>query len=224
MLRLIASSALFFIGVSASGQIEMKRHTPRMLAYSNLPEDEKSENVQKNFINQTWRKGKVVFRNATNPVEVPLIFDVYSNRLYYHNNGSIMEFNQPIKEFTIPIFVKADTLQLLYRSTYPAIHKNTEETFYEVLVDGTFQLLRCKAKTIALYKDQDLPEEERNYSKELLYAWLPDGTMVQVKKDKEYLLKEMPKYANAIQRICAERKLKLKNETQLIQLFSALNE
>jgi hypothetical protein len=209
----------------ASGQSagDFPRYTPRMLAYKTLPEDEKTEDVQRNFFQQNWRTGTVSFRNTPDKAVVPLLFDVYSNRLYFLSGNSILEFANPVKEFLIPVVAKQDTLQLLYRNGYPAIHKNIAETFYEVLVDGKFQLLRCKAKTIALYKDKDVPEEERDYSKELLYALLPGEKIILVKKDKDYLLKEMPEHAGQIEQICVEEKLKLKNEAQLKTLFVALN-
>lgn len=219
---LISLTAVIAVTV-ANGQNEFQRYNPRMIAYKNLPGDEKVEDVQRNFLYQTWRTGTVSFRGMAYRVQAPLIFDVYSNKLYFLKDSVIMEFSQPVKEFTIAVAAKKDTLELLYRSAYPAIHKNTDETFYEVLVDGKFQLLRCKAKTIGLYKDKEVPEDERDYSKELLYAYLPDGKMILVKKDKEYMLKEMPDYAEAIQRICAAEKLKLKNETQLKELFVGLN-
>ena len=221
----IAIAAVLLVA-AASGQSagEFPRYTPRMLAYKNLPEDEKVEDVQRNFFMQNWRTGSVSFRNTADKAVVPLIFDVYSNRLYFLSGTSILEFANPIKEFSIPVVVKQDTVQLLYRNGYPAIHKNVAETFYEVLADGKFQLLRCKAKTIALYKDREVPEEERDYSKELLYALLPNGKMILVKKDKEYLLKEMADYADKVQTISEAEKLKLKNEGQVKALFIALNQ
>ena len=85
-------------------------------------------------------------------------------------------------------------------------------------------LVGNRAKTIGLYKDLDLPEEKRTHTKELLYALLPDGKMILVKKDKDYLLKEMADYAIAIETTCSNKKLKLKNEAQLKELFAALNE
>lgn len=225
MWKLLSSLVAFFILAIGNSQEakEFRTHTPRMIAYGSLPKDDIGEDVQKNFISQTWRTGTVYFRSTSDNVKVPLIFDIYSNKLYFLRDGVIMEFTQPIKEFTISILIKEDTLSLLFRSAYPAIHKNTDDTFYEVLVDGNFQLLRCKAKTIGLYKDKDLPEEERNYTKELLYAFLPNGNMILVKKDKDYLLKEMAEYTVAIQKICSNEKLKLRNEAQLIDLFIALN-
>lgn len=209
--------------VMATANSQVPAYTPRMLAYQTLPEAEKTEDVQSNFVVQNWRLGVVSFRNIPDKVVVPLLFDVYSNKLYFQSNNNILEFANPVKEFTIPVVVKNDTVHLRYRSNYPAIHKNDKETFYEVMVDGKFQLLKCKAKSIALYKDKDVPEEQRDYSKELLYAFLPNGNMVQVKKDKEYLVKEMPAYGAAVDKICTEEKLKLKNEAQLKALFTALN-
>ena len=225
-MRILVSLFLAFVIIgTAHSQVgkEFTQHNPRMIAYGTLPDDPKGEDVQKNFITQTWRKGTVHFRNTSDKLEAPLIFDLYSNKLYFLKDGVIMEFTEPIKQFTISIG-KEESTSLLFRSYYPAIHKNTEETFYEVLIDGNFQLLKCKAKTIGLYKDLNLPEEERTYTKELLYALLPNGYIVMVKKDKDFLLKEMADHAAAIQKICSDEKLKLKNEAQLKELFAALNQ
>ena len=81
----------------------------------------------------------------------------------------------------------------------------------------------CKAKTIHLYKDEEVPEEKRDYSKELFYALLPGNKMVQLKKDKEFVLKQMPEQAETINTLAATHKLKLKNEAQLVELFQLLN-
>lgn len=203
---------------------EFQRSSPRMLAYKNLPGDDKVETVQTNFLSQTWRPGTVYFKNSANKLDAPLMFDVYNNQLYFLKDSMIMEFIQPVKEFFIAVVEKEDTVDVHFRNGYSSIHKNTDETFYEVLVDGKFQLLKCKAKTIALYKDKDVPEEDRHYAKQLLYASGPDGKIVLIKTDKDYVLKTLPEYANTIQKICSVQKLKLKNESQLRDLFLALNQ
>ena len=68
-----------------------------------------------------------------------------------------------------------------------------------------------------------MPDEKRDYSKELFYALLPGNKMVQLKKDKEFVLKQMPGQAETIKTLAAEHKLKLKNEAQLVELFQLLN-
>lgn len=212
------------LNANAQTANEFQRSSPRMLAYKNLPGDDKVETVQMNFLSQIWRPGTVFFKNSANKMDAPLMFDVYNNQLYFSKDSMVMEFIQPVREFFIAVVEKEDTLDVHFRNGYPPIHKNTDETFYEVLVDGKFQLLKCKAKTIALYKDKDVPEEDRDYAKQLLYAFSPDGKIVLVKTDKDYVLKALPEYAGAIQKICSDQKLKLKNESQLRDLFVALNQ
>jgi hypothetical protein len=222
---IVSLLTVLIFATTANAQVppEFQRYEPRLIKYGNLPEDGKAEDVQQNFVNQIWRTGTVLFRSTLSRVTVPLIFDVYNNRLYFLRDSLIMEFTQPIKEFTIPVLTKKDTVDLLFRSGYPEIEKNTDGIFYQVIIDGNFQLLKCMAKTIGLYKDREIPEERRNRAKELWYAFLPNGKMVLLKTDKDYILKEMPEYADAIQKICADEKLKLKNEEQLQRLFIELN-
>ena len=200
---------------------EFRSSTPRMIPYGQLPND-KDQTVQSLFIEQVWSPGQVKFKTNT-VLSLPLIFDVYSNKLYFLQHEQIMEFAEPVTEFSMKLLKKSDTVTVAYRNNYPAIDKNTQETFYEVLVDGNFQLLRCKAKTIHLYKDEEVPEEKRDYSKELFYALLPGNKMVQLKKDKEFVLKQMPEQAETINTLAATHKLKLKNEAQLVELFQLLN-
>ena len=209
--------------LSSFGQIanEFRSSTPRMIPYGQLPND-KDQTVQSLFIEQVWSPGQVKFKTNT-VLSLPLIFDVYSNKLYFLQHNQIMEFAEPVTEFSMKLLKKSDTVTVAYRNNYPAVDKNTQETFYEILVDGDYQLLRCKAKTIHLYKDEEVPEEKRDYSKELFYALLPGNKMVQLKKDKEFVLKQMPGQAETIKTLAAEHKLKLKNEAQLVELFQLLN-
>ena len=220
--RLLTLSGCILI-LSSFSQIanEFRSSTPRMIPYGQLPND-KDQTVQSLFIEQVWSPGQVKFKTNT-VLSLPLIFDVYSNKLYFLQHNQIMEFAEPVTEFSMKLLKKSDTVTVAYRNNYPAVDKNTQETFYEILVDGDYQLLRCKAKTIHLYKDEEVPEEKRDYSKELFYALLPGNKMVQLKKDKEFVLKQMPGQAETIKTLAAEHKLKLKNEAQLVELFQLLN-
>lgn len=202
--------------------IESSRHI-RPLAMMSLPPEEISDDVQLMFIKQQWAPGTVTLRNNNNTRSFPLLFDVYSNQLYYQQAGIAMEFLEPVKQFTIRMLRKNDSVTLLYRSGYPDHQKNTATTFYEVLVDGPYQLLRCKAKTIYLHKEE-VPEEQRSYQKELLFAYLPNGKLVLIKKDKSYIMQQMPEAAATMKQLTDAHKLKLKNEEQLVKLFQLLNQ
>jgi hypothetical protein len=178
--------------------------------------------LQDQFVSRTWTAGKVKFKNGQQWENVLLLFDVHSNKLYYLHENTPMEFTFPVDEFLIGLIVAKDTLGMVFRSSYPSINNHTSETFYEVLVDGKIQLLKCRAKNVGLYKDTDQPEQKRFTEKEQLYVYV-DGEMVKIRKDKEDILKALPKYAKKIEAIQDDLRLKLKNEEGLMKLFFELN-
>src|SRR5262245_52237708 len=117
-----------------------------------------------------------------------------------------------------------DSTWYLFRSGYAAVNKNTEETFYQVLIDGNYQLLKCTAKTNLLYKDEELPEEKRNALKVMLYGCMPDNKIAEIKKDKESPVINIPGHTEKIMKVADEHNLKLNKDKALIKLFEYLNE
>ena len=178
--------------------------------------------IQDQFTSRTWTAGKVKFKNGQQWDNVLLLFDVHSNKLYYLSENTPMEFTFPIDEFVIGLIVSKDTLGLLYRASYPAVNTNNNETFYQVLADGKLQLLKCRAKNVGMYKNTEQPEQKRFTEKEQWYVYA-DGEMVKIKKDKEDIIKSLPKYAKQIETILDDQKIKLKNEDGLRKLIYELN-
>ena len=178
--------------------------------------------IQDQFTSRTWTAGTVKFKNGVKWENILLLFDVHSNKLYYMQDNVPMEFTFPIDEFVIGLIIAKDTMGLVYRSAYPAVNTNNTETFYQVLVDGKIQLLKCRAKNVGMYKDADQPEQKRFTEKEQLYVFA-DGDMVKIKKDREEVTKALPKYARKIDQIIDDLRLKLKNEEGLRKLFAELN-
>lgn len=222
MKNLLCFTLLLFSLFPTKAQTIEASQTRRPLAMSSLPPVEVTDDLQRMFIKQQWSPGTVVMKTSGITRQLPLLFDVYSNQLYYQQGGQVMEFLDPVQQFTLGLVRKNDSIQLLFRSGYPPVQKNTEATFYEVLVDGRYQLLRCKAKTIYLQKDI-VPEEERSYNKELLYAALPHGKIVPIKKEKNFILEQLPEQATTIKELIDRHKLKIKTEEGLVQLFELLN-
>lgn len=226
MRKTIAALFLLLIAAFAQGQgfgSDTRSAAGRPIAVGRLPGIAPDENIRTKFLNQEWTPGIVTFKNGAPAMKVPLLFDEFGEKLYYQQGSTTMEFNHPVATFSMLLLMKGDSIYITFRNSYPPIHKNTAETFYQVLVDGKFQLLKCKAKTIGLYKEE-VPEEQRKEDiKELMYALLPDGKIVMIKKDKDYLY-ALPGYGDIIKSIAEPQKLKLKNEKGIIELFLHLNE
>ena len=177
--------------------------------------------VQNQFKNGQWTRGRVKFQNGQEMNNILLLFDVYQNKLYFKQGDVTMEFVHPVYEFEIGLVIAADTAGILYRAYYPSVNKNTGETFYEVVVDAGIQLLRCRAKNVNLYKD-DEPEQKRKTNREQWYMYV-GGKMVYIKKDKNHIMSALPEYAAQIDKIIKDEGLNLSNSEHLIDLAVALN-
>ena len=154
----------------------------RMQTYSWVSRpDEDGTDLQKKFIKQDWTPGEVKFRSGRLPMQVPLIFDLYNNALYYKMGDLIMEFVDSVSEFSMEVPFRGDTVTMKYKRFYPAIQANSSATFYQLLVEGKLSLLKCKAKSIFLFKDPGSAEErKKDPPKHLYFAYLPGNKIVQI--------------------------------------------
>lgn len=180
--------------------------------------------IQQQFNRGAWTRGNVKFRNGQEARNILLVFDVYSNKLYFLEGKTTMEFMYPVYEFEIGLLVGQDTAMVRYRSAYPAVNSNTDETFYEIVVDGSkMQLLWCRAKSVKMYRDESAPEERRSTEKDQWYVYLPEGKMIKIKKDKNDIKKALPDHAEHIETIVRGKNLRLREPDDFITLFATLN-
>lgn len=183
---------------------------------------ENDDNIQAKFLRQEWSPGIVKFKSGRDIMHVPLIFDVDNNIVYYQQGSTIMEFQDSVSEFVMKVIHDHDSTFQLFRNGYPSLQSNTSATFYEVVVDGNIQLLKCRARSIFMFKDADL--DQRKGAKQLWFASLPGGKLVMIKKDVDNIVTQMPEYATQIKQIVDKNKLKLKSDKKLKELFTRLNQ
>lgn len=193
----------------------------RMEVYSwaERPEENVAFDLQKMFLDQQWMPGIVSFKSGRPAMSVPLILDLHNNTLYYLQGAVIMEFVDTVSQFLIRVPSKKDSILMKFKCQLPAIQANNSETFYEVLVDGDVKLLKCRAKSILLFKDKNLPEE----IKQLYFVELPGKKLEMIPMDADGIKEKIPEYSTEITAILKKEHIKLKNENKLAELFVHLN-
>lgn len=230
-MKIASLTVLLVFSIQASGQLvgtgvsSNSQPVRRMEVYSWAQRpDEDGTDLQKKFLKQEWTPGTVKFKSGRAAMDVPLLFDIYDNTLYYLQDSVIMEFVDPVLDVTFHTTFNKDTVNILFRRFFPDIQANTAATFYRVLVDAPVSLLKCQAKSILLFKDPATPEEKKKDPPEHLYfTHLPDGTITVVEPNIEKLQKALPAYSNTILEITKSEKLKIKDEGRLVSLFIHLN-
>jgi hypothetical protein len=222
-LFIAAGIAFGFSGMAQqSSTANVINNNTQVYRWTETPEEDGS-NLQKKFIKQEWTSGTVKFKSGRPDMDVKMIFDVHNDIPYYLLGNSIMEFVDPVSEFRMLVPFKKDSMNMIFRNNYPPIQANTENTYYQVMVEGKIQLLKCMSKSILLFKDTDKPEERKKDPSELYFAYMPGKKIVQISFDAAQLMASMPEYEWAIKDIMKKEKIKLKDEAKLMDLFVLLN-
>ena len=174
------------------------------------------------FLFNEWNLGIVKFRNGRFAKGINLHFNVYNNQLYFKKDEKQLEFELPVQEFMIRNMKDGDSVDVFYRCGFPETEKTGSHTFLEELVVGNITLLKYRYKIISSFRPYNQPERKKFEDREQLFAFV-DGKMLKFKKEKVSIVEALPQYKEAIFSIVEQKKLKLKNEEDIVKLFLELN-
>lgn len=174
------------------------------------------------FLLPDWNWGAVKFKNGKYAKDIELKFNVYNNQLFFKRGEEAFEFVLPVNEFMIGYQKEGDSVAVLYRNGFPDTERTNGSTFFELLTEGKFQLLKYRFKELRSFKPYNQSERKQFADNEQLYVYA-SGSITKIKKDKESVMKALPQYAEEIRAIVEREKLKLKSEADLVKLFFELN-
>ncbi|RYE29330.1 MAG: hypothetical protein EOP48_32700 [Sphingobacteriales bacterium] len=172
------------------------------------------------FLNNEFEPGRVVFTNGKMSSDLYLQFNMVDNKLLFRRDDMIMEFVDSVRDFYLQ-YNENNTLGLVFRCNFPPIDRNTRATFYELLVDGKIELLKYRYKTITGHREYNATNKKSYSEGSQLYAALPGNKIIRIKRDRNFLMRAMPDYAEKIFKLT--NNLRLKDDESLINLFQELN-
>ncbi len=176
-------------------------------------------------LNENWGRGEVRFRNGFTFKNMELQFDLFSNELHFRKDGVGYSFVDPVKEFSM-VYTENDLLiPVTFRAAYPAIKKNTENTFYKMITAGkNFHLLNYITRQIREQYEYTGPIKHSYQAENAFFVYdVKAGKIREINPGKSALLKALPGYAAAIRTFSEEKNYKLKREVELDELFQYLN-
>lgn len=175
------------------------------------------------FWAEEWCSGKVLLNKNRIVSGLSLKFNIYNQELYFNRNNTEMAFADSVKEFEISCIVEGQTRYGYFRNGYPAIDRFTAQTYYQVLTDSSFQLLRSYRKELVEVEEINRPKKKviRDFSE--YYVYTPLGKMARIKADAKKIAEALPEYATQINKVLEQNKLKLKKEEDLVKLFEMMS-
>lgn len=170
------------------------------------------------FANITTNKGSV-YENVKTRI------DLHSNeiQLVVKEGKEIIAEDGLIKNILLVDSSEAEPVHFFFRSGYPAIDKNTDNTFYEVLSDGNIQLLRHITKEIQETKNEMSGEISKQFIKREEYYIFLNGQIRKIKRDKDFIFEIMSDKKDKIEEYLKGKKLNFKNTEMLTRLFEYYN-
>lgn len=170
-----------------------------------------------------WLPGTVRLKNGKLVKDLVLKFDLHLNRLYFLRDNRAWLFADTVREFYLQN-ENGNILGLTYRNGFPAINKNTDSTYYEVVVDGKICLLQHHYRKMMKMNGPTANQlKGKMEDKHEWYVFLQDGNIVRIAASENSLLRNMPVYADRIRAVIKEYKPNLKTEDGMMVVFQQLN-
>jgi hypothetical protein len=176
------------------------------------------------FLTDDFNKGTIKLSNGVTYKDTPLKYDQVEDVVYFQGkDGQTLMFAQPVNEFTIS-YIKDNTVyNKHYRNNYPPIAKNTDKSFYEILTDGTAQLLKRTIKSIQEDKPYNSATITRNINEDVKYYLFISGKINQIKKDKKSVFSVLGNKQDELEKYMKTNNINLKNDEDLAKLLAYYN-
>ncbi|HEY8968904.1 MAG TPA: hypothetical protein VIM64_07420 [Puia sp.] len=175
------------------------------------------------FYNADWDKGYIKLADNKEAGDLSLRFNAYTNQIYMRRDSDVLVVDgaeSPVSEFGL----EEGGSMKIFRRGYPATGSNTTRTFYEVVASGKFCLLELHAKRLVESSDVNHVRVKELVDAVFWYVFnSTDGSIKEIRHNKNGLLEALPGQADALKAIIQEKKLRMKDDEDWVILFSELN-
>ena len=166
---------------------------------------------------EEWHKGLIRMADGIKVHDgVKLRYDAYKDELEYEKDGKLYRLGPEISAFSIPT---GDALYEFQRG-FPAVDKQTENSFYQVLHDGNTKLLKHFTKDMREVKAYNSATTTKRFDDgEKLYV-LKNGEMHLLKKaNKKEILSLLDDERNLMNYIIKEEQLNFRTEDDIVKIL-----
>ncbi len=177
------------------------------------------------YLVDTWEKAVVQLNNGQT-YNVDIKYDMIADNIYFRNKaGDSLNFAQPVKEFKIAYTLNNKAESRLFRSGFPSTGgKTNQNSFYEVLYDGTTKLIKKDAKSIwEETTTYGTATKVKNITDHVTYFVARGDKIVLLKNDRKSVTEALNDKAADIEKYIKDNKLDAKKDDDLIKIFTYYN-
>jgi hypothetical protein len=175
------------------------------------------------FIDEDFHNGYIRFFNDKVIEKIMIKYNNLNNELYFEEDGKELILQTSYKEFGYTVKDEELLRKIIFRNGFPPIENSGAATFYQLLTDQGFLLLKLSTKKVHEMKEPNGMDYLRIMSTESYFVFdSAMNRMVKIKNGVSGIMESMPEQKEKIERICKEQRLKCKSEKEMILLFTQL--
>ncbi|MDF2187796.1 hypothetical protein [Paraflavitalea sp. CAU 1676] len=175
------------------------------------------------YLFKDWMDGVVYFKSGRVVKQFKLKFDCARNRLMLQFEGAAFAAESQVKGFVI-YTAKKNKDSVSFTKGFPPIEKNTEDTYYQVLVSGKVTLLQLHGRVLVEEKQLVNSGNHTRLEEEDLFYVLIDGNITLLPNDKQEVLKKLPTQPAALQEFVAKESLRMDKAADYVKIITKYNE
>jgi len=176
------------------------------------------------YLLKDWSDGVVIFSSGRVVKQFKLRFDCVHNRLMLQFEGASFAAESQIREFVIYTKSGKKKDSMVFKKGFPGIDGNSEETFYQVLVNGKATLLRLFMKNLVQERQLVTDNSHRRLEDEERYFLVQDGAMISLPENKNELVEKLPAQKDPIKQFITQQNLRMDKVDDFVKVISKYNE
>jgi hypothetical protein len=177
------------------------------------------------YLTEDWKPATLLIREKDVFTNIPVKLDLVKQEVHFMSQKGVEMVLPPglIRELFIVDSSAEGTVKYHFKSRYPALESQNEQTLYLVLSSGKMELLKYLRKKVRTQKN-DVSGE---VSKELVtyedYYLQVSGTIVSIKRSKDFFLGKMEDRKKEMEDYLQKNKISFKSEADLQKLVDHYN-
>jgi hypothetical protein len=224
LIALVVSTGVF--GQMSVGTIGLNVSSPQYLTFSargglRLPNMENVEGTP--YLDNQFHSARIRTKSGFDTTGVQVKFNAYGNEMIFLENGIELALDS-VDMVTYSDVENGKVTEFTFKAGYPKIDNHNSNTIYRVMATGPkYQLLKYYSKKLEDVKSMGEYNKKEFVTVEYLYIYKEGGEIKKVKADKKAIQEAFPELSDRVEAVVAEKKLKLKKDTDIAVLIEELN-
>ncbi|HUS03617.1 MAG TPA: hypothetical protein VMY77_17875 [Chitinophagaceae bacterium] len=174
---------------------------------------------------ESWQNSLIKLNDGRVLEGIKTRFNINNFSVHFTTDEKVQMFFPPELVKELDIYEKTETKNIMYKfkTGFPKVDNLDQNSFYQVLSEGTISLLKSIRKNLVVNKNDISGEVEKQFIFYENYYLFSNNKMIRLKKDKDFILKLVSAKKDKIEEFMKDHPTNFKNIADLVSLVNFYN-